>query len=77
LPDVKVVVGANVVSVEDDNLLGLVDGLDDGVSLLGVEVVFDTDGLADGVSCNVDGLLDGLMDRTFVISGEDDIFTVG
>jgi len=56
--------------VEDDNLLGLADGLEVGVSL-GVEVVGDKDVLADGVSCDdVDGLSDGLMDGTFVISGE-------
>jgi hypothetical protein len=36
-----------------------------------VEVVGDKDVLADGVSCDdVDGLSDGLMDGTFVISGE-------
>ena len=56
--------------MEDDNLLGLADGLEVGVSL-GVEVVGDKDVLADGVSCDdVDGLSDGLMDGTFVISGE-------
>jgi len=56
--------------VEDDDLLGLADGLEVGVSL-GVEVVGDKDVLADGVSCDdVDGLSDGLMDGTFVISGE-------
>ena len=56
--------------MEDDDLLGLADGLEVGVSL-GVEVVGDKDVLADGVSCDdVDGLSDGLMDGTFVISGE-------
>ena len=62
-------VGDKVVIVEDEDLLGLADGLEVGVSL-GVEVVGDKDVLADGVSCDVDGLSDGLMDGTFVISGE-------
>ena len=56
--------------MEDDNLVGLPDGLEVGISL-GVDVVGDKDVLADGVSCDdVDGLSDGLMDGTFVISGE-------
>jgi hypothetical protein len=69
-------VGDKVVIVEDDDLLGLPDGLEVGVSL-GVEVVGDKDILADGVSCDVDGLSDGLMDGTFVISGESVIDTEG
>jgi hypothetical protein len=68
-------VGVKVVIVEDDDLR-LPDGLEVGVSL-GVDVVGDKDVLADGVSYDVDGLSDGLMDGTFVISGESVIDTEG
>ena len=66
-----------VVIVEDEDLLGLPDGLEVGISL-GVDVVGDKDVLADGVPCDdVDGLSDGLMDGTFVNSGESVIDTEG